>query len=301
MLCKSGLNYKTEFSIEGLLGITVDSDDIFLVSIKETIFREHIEPELPPKDDKPVNSTKRRARHRKSTPRHRQLVLSAESNDYQSDMWTLSPLADSSIQGDFQNCEVGSTASLDSKRNILSREGTPHSHGSSPCHTSPSSPKDEPHRDITPQKRKQCNDTIHLFSTSNHLDPNPSLSQNSTHETLVIKHEQDLDCEVNVMDTSETDLHLYPMTFKKAHLETTAYDLSVSAALPSLTGLLSGQGPRPGCSAWQASLAGGRSPAASQTQSSVTAASLFSQPPQVSHILMKFTERQPIKAKQSLD
>ena len=37
LLCKNGLHYKSEFSIEGLIGITLDQDEIFLVSIKETI------------------------------------------------------------------------------------------------------------------------------------------------------------------------------------------------------------------------------------------------------------------------
>lgn len=37
LLCKSGLQYKSEFSIDGLIGITVDSEDVFLVSLKETI------------------------------------------------------------------------------------------------------------------------------------------------------------------------------------------------------------------------------------------------------------------------
>ena len=37
LLCKNGLNFKREFSIEGLIGITLDQDDVFLVSIKETI------------------------------------------------------------------------------------------------------------------------------------------------------------------------------------------------------------------------------------------------------------------------
>lgn len=36
MLCKSGLNYRATFSIEGLLGITLDEDEVFLINIKET-------------------------------------------------------------------------------------------------------------------------------------------------------------------------------------------------------------------------------------------------------------------------
>ena len=37
LLCKNGLNFDSEFSIEGLIGITVDKKDVFLVSLKETI------------------------------------------------------------------------------------------------------------------------------------------------------------------------------------------------------------------------------------------------------------------------
>ena len=37
LLCKSGLQYKSEFSIDGLIGITLDHEDVFLVSFKETI------------------------------------------------------------------------------------------------------------------------------------------------------------------------------------------------------------------------------------------------------------------------
>jgi len=37
LLCKNGLHFQSEFSIEGLIGITLDNQDVFLVSIKETI------------------------------------------------------------------------------------------------------------------------------------------------------------------------------------------------------------------------------------------------------------------------
>ncbi len=36
-LCRNTLNYKAQFSIEGLFGITLDNEEIFLVNIKETI------------------------------------------------------------------------------------------------------------------------------------------------------------------------------------------------------------------------------------------------------------------------
>lgn len=37
LLCKNGLNYNAEFCIEALIGITLDKDDVFLVSINETV------------------------------------------------------------------------------------------------------------------------------------------------------------------------------------------------------------------------------------------------------------------------
>lgn len=40
VLCKNGLNYDAQFSIEGLLGITLDEREVFLVKIDETV-RDH--------------------------------------------------------------------------------------------------------------------------------------------------------------------------------------------------------------------------------------------------------------------
>ena len=37
VLCKNGLKYSSKFCVEGLLGITLDDNDILLVNIKETI------------------------------------------------------------------------------------------------------------------------------------------------------------------------------------------------------------------------------------------------------------------------
>ncbi len=36
VLCKSGFNFTSEFSVEGLLGITFDKKDIVLLNINET-------------------------------------------------------------------------------------------------------------------------------------------------------------------------------------------------------------------------------------------------------------------------
>ena len=37
VLCKNGLRYRREFSVEGLLGITLDNEDVFLININETV------------------------------------------------------------------------------------------------------------------------------------------------------------------------------------------------------------------------------------------------------------------------
>ncbi len=42
-LCQEGLNYRSHFNVEGLLGITLDDEDVFLVTIKETVTDQDVE------------------------------------------------------------------------------------------------------------------------------------------------------------------------------------------------------------------------------------------------------------------
>ena len=37
LLCKNGLNFKSELSVEALIGVTIDREDVFLINIKEMI------------------------------------------------------------------------------------------------------------------------------------------------------------------------------------------------------------------------------------------------------------------------
>ena len=37
VLCKNGLNYESHVNVEALIGITLDDDEVFLVSVRETI------------------------------------------------------------------------------------------------------------------------------------------------------------------------------------------------------------------------------------------------------------------------
>lgn len=39
LLCKNGLHFKSEFCVEGLIGVTLDQDEVFLINIKETVVR----------------------------------------------------------------------------------------------------------------------------------------------------------------------------------------------------------------------------------------------------------------------
>ena len=43
LMCKTSLNYETEIEIKGLLGITVDKKEVFLVDVREFINIEPVE------------------------------------------------------------------------------------------------------------------------------------------------------------------------------------------------------------------------------------------------------------------
>ena len=57
LMCKNGLKYKTEFCISGVIGITLDKCDVFLVDIRETI-----------KSDTPENETDKSGKSETPSP-----------------------------------------------------------------------------------------------------------------------------------------------------------------------------------------------------------------------------------------
>src|SRR6218665_1936639 len=84
LLCKNGLHFKSQFKIEGLIGITLDQEDIFLVNINETVAVEGAAQEddgansPPPMEGRPTAlSKKRRLRH---TPVESTQGLASESS-----------------------------------------------------------------------------------------------------------------------------------------------------------------------------------------------------------------------------
>ena len=62
LLCKNGLHFKSEFSVEALVGITLDRDQEFFLSIKETVKTDI----RPPKPDPPKPPPPRESRQSES-------------------------------------------------------------------------------------------------------------------------------------------------------------------------------------------------------------------------------------------
>ena len=46
VICRSSLGFRRKFTIEGLLGITLDEQDIILVNVNELVHKDSIEPTL---------------------------------------------------------------------------------------------------------------------------------------------------------------------------------------------------------------------------------------------------------------
>ena len=72
LLCKNGLNYSSEFCIEALIGITLDKDDVMLVSINETVQTEAeklLSSELDGRNRKSASSTPHRDNSNPPTPK----------------------------------------------------------------------------------------------------------------------------------------------------------------------------------------------------------------------------------------
>ena len=60
LLCKTGLNYNSEFSVDGLIGITVDSRQVFLVNIQDTVTKGDMQSHSKPAADAQVSNRKRK-------------------------------------------------------------------------------------------------------------------------------------------------------------------------------------------------------------------------------------------------
>ena len=81
VLCKNGLNYKREFSIEGLLGITLDREDVFLVNINETVSPAPVEVQCIPQNESDGSRTPHRGKenpHASSISESQDINISSE-------------------------------------------------------------------------------------------------------------------------------------------------------------------------------------------------------------------------------
>ena len=57
LLCKNGFNYKNHVKVQGLLGITLDNDEVVLVHVNETVAKSDTEPEDATEEDGEENTS----------------------------------------------------------------------------------------------------------------------------------------------------------------------------------------------------------------------------------------------------
>lgn len=179
VLCKNRLNYKAQLNIEGLIGITLDTDDIFLVNIKETVIKE--EDEGVEFIDKLMSNTvnhSRQGRQRKSTPRHLSVVTSPSIYQDPDDQECTWQLADGT---DIEDLSPLDLVQLSSQKHYTPNHKPVENGIDAPLNLShPSSkdfkdndPKERQHDDLpenlAPQKRKRLKreDTESVSSATN--------------------------------------------------------------------------------------------------------------------------------------
>ncbi len=105
VLCKNGLQYRSHFNVEGLLGITLDDEDVFLVSIKQTVKGDQQSPVIDVQFTKtdiktdntglPIPKVKHRKKRKKSSEGHVKTQLRGSKD--------LDKKADSSSDGENGN------------------------------------------------------------------------------------------------------------------------------------------------------------------------------------------------------
>ena len=57
VLCKNGLSFNTALSIEGLIGITIDSGEVLLVSLKDMLYKESVQKSSSPLEGLELDSS----------------------------------------------------------------------------------------------------------------------------------------------------------------------------------------------------------------------------------------------------
>ena len=97
LLCRNGLNYKNEFDIKALIGITLDKDEVFLVDIKETIKstidkEESEEENIEDNGSIPNSPSRKRRKHRSRKRSHGGDGAGSDGESYASDSVPSTPL-----------------------------------------------------------------------------------------------------------------------------------------------------------------------------------------------------------------
>ena len=84
LLCKNGLEYNQEFCVEGLLGVTLDKDEVFLIPIKELVADKGVSTT----DDVALDASQdvddgRKSPKRKKKRRHAERTVTQDESGYQ--------------------------------------------------------------------------------------------------------------------------------------------------------------------------------------------------------------------------
>ena len=197
LLCKSGLQFKSEFTVEGLLGITIDKSDIFLINLKETIkVSNHLkQPENPvdfsvtPSSHKHTSSSSCNQPHdgkHSHSKISKQAINSSEHGKYAYNADNPQNSSDSPLESNSQDHNLLSYSHLEASGN----------HGNNPVRRSPPAIS---HSDV-PSTVDQCDRVLDEDDVATEYDENYNnkLNNNSNSNSLNNNYNSHVSDSVNV-------------------------------------------------------------------------------------------------------
>ena len=131
MLCKSSLTYRKEFCVQGLLGITLDKQEVFLIDINEQIKQFGLgskDIEHSPIKSENNTSPRRRRRSGSKSPKSTVIQIKPELNDDNSADTLVDETTHLSSDDVVTSIETGKTTTsdtIDDKDGILSKSANP--------------------------------------------------------------------------------------------------------------------------------------------------------------------------------
>ena len=280
LLCKNGLKYQSEFAIEALIGITLDRDDVFLFSIKETICSDlGIDKDYDLRDDRRDD---RREFHVETTRTSRVEATRISQEDLKDGLESAPDLSimvqlDKSADGRLEDSPNGSSALVPQKlfRSMHADNSSMDMADTQACQSSDSTPQSFGMRDFdTATSTTGGGDTSHREHSADRSDHKhsidrsdqirqPAIKRQRTDDSgdWSVKEEEDSDDDVVVIK-EEAGLDMLSCQMD-AYNQTGMFDTSGSVSHDAISGMtaaanvlphtltLSSSTPVfPGCSSW---------------------------------------------------